>query len=85
MKAIMIDLAKNENFEDYKAYINSPASYARKWILAFTKKNNFRGSPIFFHLSPWTVLVIVFVVQGSEDYSYILDNMIHDHCSVCCR
>jgi hypothetical protein len=32
MKAIMIDLAKNENYEDYKAYINDPASYARKKI-----------------------------------------------------
>jgi hypothetical protein len=26
------------------------------------------------------VLAIIFVVQSSEDYSYILDNMIHDHC-----
>ena len=44
MKAIMIDLAKNENFEDYKAYINDPASYARKWIMAFTNKTIFEES-----------------------------------------
>ena len=44
MKAIMIDLAKNENFDDYKAYINDPASYARKWIMAFTNKTIFEES-----------------------------------------
>jgi hypothetical protein len=44
MKAIMIDLAKNENFEDYKAYINDPVSYARKWIMAFTNKTIFEES-----------------------------------------
>ena len=44
MKAIMIDLAKNENFEDYKAYINDPASYARQWIMAFINKTIFEES-----------------------------------------
>jgi hypothetical protein len=44
MKAMMIDLAKNENFEDYKAYINDPASYARKWIMAFINKRIFEES-----------------------------------------
>jgi hypothetical protein len=32
MKAIMIDLAKNENFEDYKAYINDPVSLKWKYL-----------------------------------------------------
>jgi hypothetical protein len=44
MKAIMIDLAKNENFEDYKAYINDPASYTRQWIMAFINKRIFEES-----------------------------------------
>jgi hypothetical protein len=44
MKAIMIDLAQNENFEDYKAYINDPASDARQWIMAFINKTIFKES-----------------------------------------
>lgn len=44
MKAVMIDLALKENFDDYQVFIKNPAKYTKDWLTLYSHKLVFEQS-----------------------------------------